>query len=61
MPVHDVENRIFRKAAVDHYLSTDDQGRIVRIGKPHWWSLAMVVAAAVGATLLLVLLWHELF
>jgi membrane fusion protein len=51
--VADPQDSFYRKTAIDHYLATEENGQVIRISPPWTWAVVAVVAAVIGAALLL--------
>ncbi len=63
--MHDLDGGMFREQAIDHYLSSEERGQVIRITPPRRMALILLVVAAVVVGLLYVLLstvaGHALF
>jgi multidrug resistance efflux pump len=44
---------LFRRSAVEHYLASDERGEVIRIAPPWTWAILGVMAAVLGAAILL--------
>jgi len=50
--MHEPSRRLFREAAIQHYLSTDERGELIRVSRP--WTLSVLIVVTVIVLALIV-------